>query len=435
MTQTVSQHLKNRKISVDILATLFGLGAWIGINGIYSQLPQLVFTAPEQWNLASHIVIVVQFANLGPILYTLYTKYSPWTRDHYIIYALLTSATIGTFYLSFNYKNISTIFNTQHSTSLMTIVFICAFVGCTSSVLFIPYMRNFREIYIVSCLVGEGLSGLLPNLIALIQGAGGDPWCNNSTLLNDTKLKYEVLRSQPRFTTDTFLIINSILLLMSLMSFIGLNKLKIAKCERVKPQDTTDTRPTDTTPPSSYITNSQWNLSNNNYILLMIMTGIVCFLGHSTLPSIQTYACLPYGNVAYHLSVTLASMAVPLSMGMGFIQKQSKTPKILAILTCLLVFVSIIIIYVATQSPNPPFQHTIFGTIFIVTLWFIVNGLIGYIKMNITTTFRSHPGKGLYHVGVATQVGSVIGAVLTLTAMSRPGLFNEYNPCDIFIKN
>lgn len=74
MSQTVSQSLKNRKITVDILATLFGLGAWIGINGIYSQLPQLVFTAPEQWNLASHIVIVVQFANLGPILYTLYTK-------------------------------------------------------------------------------------------------------------------------------------------------------------------------------------------------------------------------------------------------------------------------------------------------------------------------------------------------------------------------
>uniref|UniRef100_A0ABD2WNV3 Riboflavin transporter n=3 Tax=Trichogramma TaxID=7490 RepID=A0ABD2WNV3_9HYME len=69
-----AQRLSNRKIIVDVLALLFGLGAWVGINGIYVQLPLLVPELPENWKLPSHMVLMVQFANLGPILYTLYNK-------------------------------------------------------------------------------------------------------------------------------------------------------------------------------------------------------------------------------------------------------------------------------------------------------------------------------------------------------------------------
>lgn len=68
------QRLSNRKILVDLFALLFGLGTWVGVNGIYVQLPLLVNAAPEGWNLSTYMVIVVQFANLGPILYTVYTK-------------------------------------------------------------------------------------------------------------------------------------------------------------------------------------------------------------------------------------------------------------------------------------------------------------------------------------------------------------------------
>ena len=69
-----NQKLSNRKLLVDVLASLFGIGAWIGINGIYVQLPLLVNTAPEGWTLPAYMVMLVQVANLGPILYTLYVK-------------------------------------------------------------------------------------------------------------------------------------------------------------------------------------------------------------------------------------------------------------------------------------------------------------------------------------------------------------------------
>jgi riboflavin transporter 2 len=70
----LTQKLNNRKIIVDILALFFGIGAWVGVNGIYVQLPLLVNSAPEGWNLPAYMVMIVQFANLGPILYTFYVK-------------------------------------------------------------------------------------------------------------------------------------------------------------------------------------------------------------------------------------------------------------------------------------------------------------------------------------------------------------------------
>lgn len=70
----LSRRLSNRRLVVDLLALMFGLGAWVGVNGIYVQLPLLVNSSPEGWSLPAHIVMLVQFANLGPILYTLYIK-------------------------------------------------------------------------------------------------------------------------------------------------------------------------------------------------------------------------------------------------------------------------------------------------------------------------------------------------------------------------
>jgi hypothetical protein len=49
----------------------------------------------------------------------------------------------------------------------------------------ITYNIDFREIYLNSYLVGEGLSGFIPAIAALIQGAGGNPECRNVSVPTD----------------------------------------------------------------------------------------------------------------------------------------------------------------------------------------------------------------------------------------------------------
>ena len=60
---------------MDFLALTFGLGAWVGVNGIYSQLPAIIKTDPKTWGLHFYAVVLIQVGNWGPILFVLYAKY------------------------------------------------------------------------------------------------------------------------------------------------------------------------------------------------------------------------------------------------------------------------------------------------------------------------------------------------------------------------
>ena len=46
---------------------------------------------------------------------------------------------------------------------------------------------------------------------------------------------------------------------------------------------------------------------------IYVLVAFVNALTNGVLPSVQTYSCLSYGPVAYHLSATLSSMASPLT--------------------------------------------------------------------------------------------------------------------------
>ncbi|XP_017790777.1 PREDICTED: solute carrier family 52, riboflavin transporter, member 3-A-like [Habropoda laboriosa] len=426
----LSQRLSNRRLFVDLLALMFGLGAWVGVNGIYVQMPLLVNSAPEGWSLPAHMVMLVQFANLGPILYTLYIKYSKWACDKYITYVLLAAGALSTFILAFVYDKTTIIVGNEHSTALLSLMFVTATVGCTSSVLFMPYMRNYREIYLVSYLVGEGLSGFVPSVVALIQGVGGNPECLNITTAESTKVEFTLYYPEPRFSSHIFFIFLGTLLSLCYFAFLGLNNLSIAAGERVKYPGSMETLPTDTKAPPSYKTNAGWKMSKQVYSYLLIMMAVVCFLGNGTLPSIQSYSCLPYGNVAYHLTVTLSSMAGPLAMCLGFFIKMPKV-NYLSGLMVILVALSGFICFLAVKSPNPPLQYSWVGEFLVVMSWILISGLIGFIKLSITTLFRPDPGRGLYYTGVATQVGSLVGAVMTFVLVNHAKLFHSYSPCSV----
>lgn len=331
--------------------------------------------------------------------------------------------------MAFTYDKTSVVFGAEHSTALLGLMFLTAVVGCTSSVLFMPYMRNYREIYLVTYLVGEGLSGFVPSVAALIQGVGGNPECVNTTKPDAQMRTYATVYPQPRFSIEIFFMLVGTLLSLSFLAFVGLNKLAVARGERVKQPGSTETLPTEMNAPPSYKTTSGWTMSKPLYNYLLCMMAVVCFLGHSTLPSIQSYSCLPYGNVAYHLTVTLASMANPLAMCLGFILKTPKSPHFLTWLTGAILLLSSFVLFLAVQSPEPPFQGSWIGEFLVVISWVLVNGLIGFVKMGITTLFRPDPGRGLYYIGVATQVGSLAGAITIFVLVNHAGTFKSYEPC------
>ena len=94
------------------------------------------------------------------------------------------------------------------------------------------FVARFRDIYLTSYLIGEGLSGFLPSLLALTQGVGGNPECVATSSINSTE---DLVPFYPpaRFSITLFFVAMSVLMLSSALGFIGLDRSAIAKHQKI----------------------------------------------------------------------------------------------------------------------------------------------------------------------------------------------------------
>uniref|UniRef100_U5EMU0 Riboflavin transporter n=1 Tax=Corethrella appendiculata TaxID=1370023 RepID=U5EMU0_9DIPT len=432
------QAIKNRKLFTDLCAIFFGIGSWIGVNSIFLQLPLLVSSTPEGWNLPSFLVVIIQIANIGPILYTGLQKIKAF-RDAHMIYCVLIIGSIAAFLMIFFYKNTMYVFGSDRSLILFVIVFFLALVGCTSSVLFMPYMGRFRDIYLITYLIGEGLSGFLPSIVALFQGVGGNAQCipNNST--NPNAPKYIRFTPPPRFETQSFFVFIFFMYILSSISFAFLNLHKVCRNEHAvvtikngnnyKYDNTVQTDVGDLNDNEGKTKDNDVKIiSAKNYVVLIVILGIMCMFGNGFFPSIQSYSCLPYGNIAYHLTATLSSIANPIACFMAVFLPHTSIRSIIS-LSILSMVIACYAIATSVMSPTPPFIGTIGGEILIVVTWTLLMGLIGYIRLSITAIYRYQGGKSLVWIGAMTQIGSFIGSVVSFSLVNFTNIFTSYQPC------
>lgn len=373
-----------RNIRVDFLAILFGIGTWIGVNSVYLQLPLLVPKAPEGWSLPSYLVIIIQIANIGPLVYTLIQKYSSKKlNDAYVIYGIYFISCVAAICIAFLHELTAFVAGQERSVSLFIFTFVFALIGCTSSVLFMPYMGRFKEIYLITYLVGEGLSGFLPSILTLIQGIGGIQEC----IPNASGTGFDAYTPPPRFESRVFFIFIFVLLAISGIAFILLHKLKMCKQEyaivTIKHGNDYDYDTSKKIDPDGDHTADDDNLENSkssieqeeqkklspfNYIYLMIIMGAVSMCGSGIFPSVQSYSCLPYGNLAYHLTVTFGSITNPLACFLAVFLPH-KSIRHITILTTLMAGITAYALATAVLSPKPPLVGQQIGEALVVSTY------------------------------------------------------------------
>ncbi|XP_032455202.1 solute carrier family 52, riboflavin transporter, member 3-A-like [Nasonia vitripennis] len=445
---------------VHILVMMFGISAWIGINGIFIQLPLLVNSSPESWGLAAYLVVTIQVANITPIIYSLLRKSSFEINESHCILGMLGMATFVMGLLAFLYDKTSSIAGKEHSTALFILTFFTAAVSCTSSILFMPYLSNFKEIYLVSYFVGEGLSGVMPSIVALIQGIDESPKCNDTSNIADS------LNTSARFSPQYYFLFLFMCLLLSSIAFFLLENLSYIKqekslsrssdnnsvnneskncnCQRqvsvlsegsISENDVMESHVCiDTYKKTDVgdISNVHYGQSNNQLTLrnvyLYSLLSIICLLANGLLPGLQPYACLSYGNMTYHLSATLSQIANPTACLLA-LWYLPHSRKVINCLSIVILIASSYVIYLALVSPDPPLQDSQFGKILVILSWILLIGFISYVKLIITSVFRRKSEKTLFHVGVAMQVGSACGAVLSFVLITFTNLLQEHKPC------
>lgn len=365
-----SNVFNKRNLFVDVLAVLFGISSWIGVNSSYLQMPLIIPNAPEGWSLPTYMTVIVQSSNNMSFAYVFYQKFSPKkVNDSYLIYFTMTMGCITAILMALFHQNTMTINGNKHSIAYLTCVFLFATVGTVSSVLFLPWMGRFRECYLVSYMCGQGMNGLFSTFLALIQGVGGAPECikNNST----DGPEYEKYVPPPHFGTTIFFLLVFVALAVCTTAFILLDNLSVCKKEfapgtvfdgnkyRYNTDDQHDVA-------TGEIPEDVLHLSRFNYIKLLAAIFLIGFFGNGIFPGLMSYSSLPYGYVTYHLAITLANFGNSIgSLTAQFVKHTSIF--ILDAMICSVVLIGTYIFYVATQSPNPPLLNNNWGSVLIVS--------------------------------------------------------------------
>lgn len=268
-------------------------------------------------------------------------------------------------------------------------------------------MRNYREIYITSFMVGEGLSGIIPSCIAAIQGIGFGGTCNPVS----------------RFSSGTFFLILATIQLMCLISFVCMNNLQNVQSERVKDPSKNDPKIV-----TSDQTNIEWTMSKQTYCVLWLIMGSLSFFQNGIMLSVQPYSSKPYGDMTHRLTAILTTVASPLAMATKFFVKTPGT-RLLSILYSIALVLSLFLISLAAQSPEPLWRDYLGGSIMVVMVWVVLRGLTGFVQMGIISVFRGDPGQGLFYTGLLIQVGASLGAFASVIMISVLKIFTPYDNC------
>lgn len=443
--KNVSQHSNKWKgksyIFLHLLITIFGTSTWIGINGIYAQLPVLINTSPEGWTLPVYLVLIIQAANIGPLFYMLLQRLQCKINESWWILCLLVLGTCAMGLLIFFYSEKIVSNGADHSVVLFILTFFNALVGCSSSVLFMPYLHNFNESYLVSFFIGEGLSGVLPSIVALIQGVENNSECIN--FKNDTTNSSNL---GLKFSPNNYFLFIFIILLLSLTAFIILEySLFVQNIKNLDKSINNETQinfsnytnDVQNIKTSSFKENNkEWVLCNNSKGLskqiqhyLFILLAICYFCSNGFFPSIQSYSCLSYGNIAYKLSVTFSQFANPLVCLLAYRFRISSI-KVINYLSIVCLIIGTYVTYLALMSPTPPLQKTKLGIFMIVMSWTGLIGFISYLKFSIVSIFRSTMlPKILFSVGAVIQMASTSGAIFSFIAINCTDYFKMHDNC------
>lgn len=345
-----------RRVALDVLMACWGLGTWLGVNGLFVQLPLLVERLPEGWALPSSMSVAVAAANVGLVLYALLKRLLPRLPDSLYIYGLLAIGMASLILNSFLHTETVVINNQERSVAFLLLTFSTALVGCTSSVLFYPYLRHFRQIYLATYLVGEGLSGFLPSILSLIQGVGGEPECvmaaDNSTLV--------ALYPPARFDSAVFMLVLAGLAALSLAAFAALQRGAAFAAERVAPAAAAKDAEAEA---------QRESLLRPRWVGVLLLMAVLNALMNGVLPSVQSYSCMPYGTQAYHLAVALSTMANPVACLAG-VWLRPLAKGLLAALLGLSLAPFAYILATALLSPAPPLVNTVGGEIIVVSICF-----------------------------------------------------------------
>ncbi|CAF1159038.1 unnamed protein product [Adineta ricciae] len=409
-----------------ILLTLIFLSAWTDINGIFTELPQIILTQPEGWRLGSHLGFVASLSNIAPLA-LVFCKCVCRNRPLNIIpinYIVIFIGMISCLLLVFLWSNTTYVFHQKRSVALLILTFFLALLDCTSMVSFSHYMTRFPAEFTSALFLGESLTMIIPSLLAILQG-NGRLTCVSSTDFNTISNASTVaIYETSRFSVSIYFFCIFLLLCVSGTAFVLLQCTNVTKT--VRNQDaTTEPMVTEVHPiPEPTLR----KLSPKLYILLLIGALYTSSILYGIVFSISAYVLMPYGHRIFYLGTILSPWMFALVWFLGTVK-----PLIAKRYLLILIIVGSIIfsfdLIIAVKSPCVPLMNTSVGSVLVLIIWLSPYIFLGYPRLVIANYVRTHSPNGMFWFGAQVQLGALIGSVISYLAVETFSLFQEQIPC------
>lgn len=427
-----------RLVLTHLLVALFGMGSWAAVNGVWVELPVVVKDLPEGWSLPSYLSVLVALGNLGLLVVTAWRRLAPGKSDRIPIRVVQAQSVAATALLAPLWHHVAPVGGQQHSVAFLTLSLLLAMACCASNVTFLPFLSHLPPPFLRSFFLGQGLSALLPCVLALVQGVGRLeclPAPANGT-------PGPPVNFPERFSASTFFWVLTALLVTSAAAFQGLLQLlpplpptggsgpglqvgapgteEEASPLREPPGQAAGT-------PASPEPEARRLLSARTACLLGLLAATNA-LTNGVLPAVQSFSSLPYGRLAYHLAVVLGSAANPLAcfLAMGVLCRSLAG---LGGLSLLGVLLGAYLMALAILSPCPPLVGTSAGVVLVVLSWVLCAGVFSYVKVAASSLLHGGGRPALLAAGVAIQLGSLLGAVAMFPPTSIYRVFRSGQDC------
>ncbi|XP_077405144.1 solute carrier family 52, riboflavin transporter, member 2 [Vanacampus margaritifer] len=433
------------------LMALFAMGSWISVNSLWVELPVIVSVLPEGWNLPAYLSVLIALGNVGPVVVTVTHHCAPGRlNERVVIHCIQALAVVASVLLAIFWSRTTMVAGQLHSLPFLLLTFVLSLVCCTSNVTFLPFMFRYPPQYIRTFFVGQGLSALFPCVVALGQGVGQ----LECPVVNGTVQPHYLKENFPAQNFFWFLFV---MLSVSALSFLALTRRPTASKEATPPPSddprgsyASIERTLDATVKSGDETHPLGNGSSPSSqeevrleeapappaqtfwtphnVYLLALLAISNALTNGVLPSVQSFTCLPYSTMTFHLSVVLGNIANPLACFLAmFVILRSSTR--LGMLSLAGGVFAAYLMALAVRSPCPPLHGKTAGVVLVVSSWIMFTGLFSYLKVVIGTLLHEAGHAGLLWCGIAIQAGSLVGALTMFPLVNIYNVFERGLDC------
>ncbi|KAI6222659.1 Riboflavin transporter [Aphelenchoides besseyi] len=413
-----------------LLVIWFASAPWLGNNSTFVEMSILTRRLPEGWSLASVLIVIIQISSIGPLIFMILDRYFQIPIRHGLVIQIALMVTTFMYIpLIFAWDSTIPVFGAQHSIVMITSIFVMGMIAIGSDIIFMPFMITFDSVYLSAYFIGNNISRT----------------STYTCTLNTTTGVVEPFFAASRFSVNVYYMIIFVWVFGGTFCFYLLNNhidcLKLfGFCQKgtqvngtfldksVMLDEMQENSVVDRTPTTTGTSKANSRLSD---ILILLSIGLIGAETNTILPSVQSYASIPYSQNTYFWAVVIGTI-VPLvgSFSAEFVSIRS-TRSIVG-LTLLCATSTIFVIILALQSPDPWLKSSIWGSILTVSLQTFSMFLCSFVRLIATEAYRDLAPDNehrLFWAGLASQIGSFIGALCAYPSVNILNFFQDAPPC------